>query len=177
MVTPDVKDKAFLDLFPRTERSPVATMFLNVIRRGVDTEGRVIQAVAVALGNKIVDAEHWLAVSVNAESPWSDDYRARVERLRQWHHILDTNFDAAVAYAGYCLAYEALPREEREKFKAGRPTNPDWGSEPATDKQKAYLTGALRYTGDMQGMTKRQASELIAWLKKEQVDGNDGHGD
>jgi hypothetical protein len=137
----------------------------------------VIQAVAVTLGNKILDAEHWLAVSVNAESPWSDDYRARVERLRQWHHILDTNFDAAVAYAGYCLAYEALPREEREKFKAGRPTNPDWGSEPATDKQKAYLTGALRYTGDMQGMTKRQASELIAWLKKEQVDGNDGHGD
>jgi hypothetical protein len=72
-------------------------------------------------------------------------------------------------FIDWCSEYEALPREARERLKAGRGEEHRrayFARQPATEKQVAYCR-ALGWTGPVE--SKAHASEIIERLKLARV--------
>ncbi len=144
-------DRAFLDLFPANRRSHVANLFLDPVRRGIATPTQVYGAVYAELRRRL-------------EGPRWHGYDDTNDRL-----IFDTlrgNYDAAVAYAGWCVAYEQLPPEEKKRRKQASTAEGIglWQEQqPPTEKQIAYIR-ALGYTGPIEN--RRHASSVIDVYKR-----------
>lgn len=144
-------DRAFLDLFPANQRSTVANLFLRPVREGTTDAILVFAAVYAELRERI-------------ERPRSYAYDDSRDRF-----ILDTlraNYDAATAYARWCVAYEQLSPEDKQRRKQASTAEGIglWQEQqPPTDKQVAYLH-TLGYTGPVE--SRRHASSLIEIYKR-----------
>lgn len=162
----NVEDKAFLDRFPRPERSTIANLFLGVIRSGTGMAEQVAADVAKELRQRI--ARQRGAVRSYAGSEWAFQAQERYEQYQRWVATVEGQSGEALRYAAYCIAYERLPRTERERIKSGRATEAiaAWQSQqPASDAQKRYLRD-LGYTGDVDALSKADASAEIGRRKR-----------
>lgn len=166
MAEHSVADKAFLDLFPRNERSTVANVFLNGIRReGAVNGGSVIQRAVADITERRRWAQHYAVTERNSE--WAHHQVEQVYKYDRWLAEIQEHFDSAVVYAEWCLWYESLPRIEKAKVKqtgGGLPSTSV--SAPATERQRWFL-GELGYDGPTDNLTKQEASALIGKLKGE----------
>jgi len=140
-------DRRFLNHFEPRQRSHIANIFLDPVRRGVTEPHRVVSAVRHGLLAQIVKCKRW----GNVET---------VQRNELVVSLIDTHFDEALDLASHYLWWESLSAEEQRRIKAER-----WmAQQPATEKQVKYLR-ALGWTGNIE--SKLYASELIDKLLKE----------
>src|SRR5438045_2973117 len=95
-------DKIFLEQFDRHDRSLIANMFLEAVRNGIRLPAGIVDYVRL-------DAQRRL--SNLARYGREDDHER--ERMTLLLSVLGTN--GALGYARYSIAWEALPRAEREK--------------------------------------------------------------
>lgn len=160
---PNEEDRmCFLGLFPERERSGAAKRFLDPIRAGVATPDAVVAAARSDVRAKLTDALYW------ADRRGGGDDDDAVAVLSRVLAALADHPKEALRCAVYYLAYEALPPEEKAKVKRQHTAdalNALWQQEPATEKQKWFL-GRLGYDGPVEGLRKREASQLIERLKR-----------
>ncbi len=156
MLTHDDPRRQLLDYFPRHQRSTVANIFLGAVRAGATTVPDVLQRVERAFLGRLDAGQRYRDVLAQQQA------RAALDILAAHPH-------RAADLAAWCLEWEALPREERERLKAqrGDEHRRQWLEEqPATPKQRDYLR-ALGYTGEIR--SKAHASQLIDELKRARV--------
>ncbi len=154
--TPASRD--FLELLPQPQRSTVANVFLNQVRRNP----HLIAATAVPSVRPnavlILVREELQGRCRRARAGgWYDE----LAKVGKWLALLDRHQGQALAYAQWCLDYEALPREERERQKrqkAEQYRTASMDCQPPTEKQVSYLR-RLGYTGRLD--SKAHASSLI----------------
>lgn len=162
MNLPDEADrKAFLDLFPERERSLVANLFLAEVRAGIRNAEDIVHNVRVETSRRIIGAQRW-------EQPTEKYHRIQSALLDQ--------SELAQHYAAYCIAYEALPGDEREKVRASHRAEGMQAvrnAMPASDAQKKYLLEGFGYRGDVEALSRQQASELISGFKAKQEQDRD----
>ena len=143
---------AFLAVFPTTRRAYVTNCFLFACRRGASTPAAVLAAVERELLQAVARASHW---------------RERAARDQEVYAVIRAQHAAALAFAGWALAWERLTPTDKARLRAGQREQylRAWMEEqPATARQRAYVR-ALGYTGDV--TSKAHASELIERLKRE----------
>ena len=144
----DVDAKAFLDPFAMHDRSLVANLFLEAVRTGGKTDPAAV-------------TEY---VRLLAFERRRKPYAAAKEQERMALLIdgITHNRAGAERYAAYALAWEALPRSERERLRAGSHAayaRAAMEEKPASEKQVAYLL-KLGYRGQTP-RTMAEASRLI----------------
>lgn len=147
-------DRRLLERFPNNRRSYISNTFLEVVRAGARTPLQVLAAVNENLRQTHARALRWNHLS------------DIVERTFEVQTILDDHHAEAMAFAGWAIAWCALPQSERERLKAQKGAEHRqayMAQKPATDRQKAYLV-ALGHTGEVASMA--EASELIERLKR-----------
>jgi hypothetical protein len=148
-------DRAFLEHFPANQRSTVSNLFLRQVRDGRTSPDSVRAGVYAEMRERL-------------EGPRWRGYDDSKDRL-----ILDmlrTHYDDSVAYAGWCIAYEKLTPEEKQRWKNSRP-GPDLDNIAPSEKQVRYVR-SLGYHGPIDSM--KHASALIEIYKRGgrvQVDG------
>ena len=161
-MTNEADRAAFLDLFPERERSGAVKRLLDPIRAGVAATPAAVVAAAVAdVRNKLTQAAYW----VNRGG--SDEAVAIHSRVLV---ALTDSPEKAEAAAAYYLDYEALPDAEKGRVKRQHTADAVktvYGNQPATEAQKKYLREGFHYRGDVDALTKQQASELIERFKAE----------
>lgn len=153
--------RAFLDLSPANRPSGVANIVLKPIRQRGITEPR---AVLVAVVTDMVDRQNWAR-----RRGYPDDMSAEIVEAIAAHR------DKALDYAGYCVRYEALPKQDRERLKSSRSAEAiraHMDREEPTEKQVAYVR-RQGYDGPID--SKAHASALIdIYLRGYQVTRRDG---
>ncbi len=140
--------RALLERFPNARRSYVANTLLYAVRAGARTPAEVLAAV-----------EHELRETAKRSRRWG--FTDTVERTEAVYSILNEYHDEALAFAAWAIAWEALPPAERERQKKakGAPHRQAYlDTQPATDKQVAYIR-SLGYQGVV--TSKGHASRLI----------------
>ena len=152
MLTYDDPRRKILEHLPERERSLFANQVHFAIRAGAATA----EAVAARVEREYLhrEAQH---------EKYRDTIRA--EQARRALSVLVGCPGEVAEFIRWAFEYEALPREERERLKAGRGeqhrrTNLD--RQPPTDKQ-IRLCRALGYAGAIE--SKAHASEIIDRLK------------
>ncbi len=148
----------FLELLPQPQRGTVANVFLNQIR----ANPHLIAATAVPSAR--VDT---LLILVHEElqgrcrraraGGWYDE----LAKVREWIALINRHPAEALAYAQWCLDYEALPREERERQKRQRGDQYRLNymdRQPPTERQIEFLR-RRGYTGRID--SKQHASSLV----------------
>lgn len=105
MLNPD--DKAFLDQFEQRDRSLISNMFLEAVRAGHKAPEAVVLYVRLDAQQRIRNL---------ARYGREDSH----ERERMNLLIAGMDSPAALAFARYSIAWDALPRSEREKIKANK---------------------------------------------------------
>jgi len=144
--TIDILSRCFLARFESRQRSHIANLFLDPVRRGETEPHRIVSAVRHDLLKQIVKCKRW----GNLET---------VERNEQMVKLIDAHFSEALDLARYYLWWESLSAEEQRRIKAEK-----WmAQQPATDKQTKSLR-SLGYHGEIK--SKLQASEWIDRLLK-----------
>lgn len=141
-------NKRFFDRLPANQRSTVSNLFLDPIRSGVGDAIAVVKEV-YAEAKRRRDEAHY----PNPE---------RQEKAALLMCLLKQHYDEAVALAEYYIAYESLPRSERERIKMTTSLNAvkdSMAGKPTTDKQKELL-GILGFTGAFP-TDRKEASEII----------------
>ena len=145
--------KALLERFPNARRSYVANTFLYSVRSGVRTPAKVL-----------ADVEHELSETAKRSRRWG--FSETVERTETMYSILNEYHDEALAFAQWCISYEALPPGEKARQKAAKGEihkQAYMEQQPATQKQIDYCR-ALGYHGPV--TSKAHASSLIEQLKR-----------
>ncbi len=148
--------RAFLERFPPNRRSHVVNLFLHSVRAGAITPEVVVARVRDGLQRRIQRALQW-------------NNEATLERDREVLHMLDEHTDEARGMADWALAWESLPREEKERIKKERTRTYQrrWmATQQPTQRQLNYLC-ALGYAGSRPG-NRLEASELIDELRSQQ---------
>ena len=143
---------AFLAVFPIARRAYVTNCFLFACRRGASMPAAVVAAV-----------EHDLLQAAARACRWHE----RAARDRAVYDVIRAQHEAALAFAGWALAWERLTPADKARLRAGQREQYQhaWMDQQlATAKQLAYVR-ALGYTGDV--TSKAHASELIERLKRE----------
>src|SRR5262245_1260345 len=121
--------RAFLERFPAARRSTVANLFLHAVRRGAGDVEAVLRSVAETAVTRRLVAERYGNVDA-------------LDKARELGVALASRPDAAAAFADWCLEWERLPAAERQAIKEARAQEGirHWmGTQPATEKQTAYL--------------------------------------
>lgn len=91
--------KAFLARFEPFRRAHLSNLFLERVRSGVMDPEEIVRRV-------------WLQTTMKAaHSP----FHSEQTKYREYTTALEAHLDEAVLFARYCIAWEALPREERER--------------------------------------------------------------
>jgi hypothetical protein len=149
--TLDDKDRALLERFPAPRRSLIANLFLAPVRRGAVAPALVVRDVLSELDDR-------LGWALRNGGAYAEEERAKVRDIMD---AVINHGDEAEAYARWCVAYEALPEEERRRRKAGR-TNQAVAAwmdrQEPTEKQVAYLR-RRGYAGPID--SRAHASSLI----------------
>ena len=155
---PNNLDRRFLDHFPQEQRSTVANMFLGVVRSD-SAKGETHTATLVR-----DDARAEGAYRLQTAFRYGD-----TQAIAKWQGILSVLArwpDEAWAYAQWCLDYEAMPYEERQRLKAEHMQEARemaMAAKPVTEKQAAFIRSL---GGDPATVTTaREASQLIDRLK------------
>jgi hypothetical protein len=151
VATYDDPRRAFLADQPQKRQSTVANDFLHAKRQhGAKSPVEVLAYARQAAVNR-------------GHSPWNTP-----EEKAYWQGLArglkGEQRAAALAFAAWCLEYEALDPEAKRRLKAGRGEQYRirWmAAQPATDAQVRYLR-ALGHTGAVE--SKAAASELIDGL-------------
>jgi hypothetical protein len=145
--------RGLLERFTPNRRSYVANTFLYAVRSGARTPAKVL-----------ADVEHQLSETARRSRRWG--FTDTIERTESIYSILNEYHDEALAFAQWCISYEALPPGEKARRKAekGAPHRQAWmEQQPATEKQVAYIR-SLGYEGPV--TSKAHASSLIEQLKR-----------
>jgi hypothetical protein len=121
-------EREWLELFPGSRRSQVATWFHGGVRAGISHAPDLLTHVSMTAKRMLGfpwwdsgDREHFLGVLSALEPPYRE---------------------CALRYAAHVVAYERLPLEERERIKDARTARfrQEWiEHQPPTDKQLAFL--------------------------------------
>lgn len=138
--------RAFLAHFPPEQKSHVANLFLTPVRAGHHDPHGVHAAVYADLRQRIEQAERW--GRENARD------RFILDQVR-------ADYDGALDFARWALAYEQLSPAEKARQKASRAREAiefHMDRDEPTEKQVAYLR-ARGYVGPIE--SKRHASALI----------------
>jgi hypothetical protein len=146
-----IPQRAWLEHFPPHCRSPISNWFHNTVRGGATTPAAVLWQVQREAQGRLGATGHVV-----------DPYCQAILDL------LQTDRAGALAYAEDVLAYERLPREERQRVKAERAApylQKAMRGQPVTAKQTAYLR-ALKYAGPPPE-DRAAASALIDSLTRE----------
>ena len=144
--SPSPDPRAWLEHIPAQRRSLVANFFHYAVRGGADTPPGVCTAVFKTVHNRLQSAR-------------DDGTRAFLQDVLS---LLLSTQEAVLAYAGWVLAYEALPHAQRQRVNLARATEfltqSMVGKEP-TAPQLSFLRG-LGYTGD-EPKDRAEASAMI----------------
>ncbi len=148
----------FLELLPQPQRGTVANVFLNQVR----ANPHLIAATAVpsARASTVFILVHE-ALRGRCRRARAGGQYDELAKVGEWLALLDRHPDEALAYAQWCLDYEALPREERERRKRDRGEQyrtAHMDRQAPTDKQVEYLR-RMGYDGPID--SKAFASSLI----------------
>jgi hypothetical protein len=130
--TLDDNDRALLERFPANRRSLIANLFLAPVRQGVIAPPLVVREVLSELDRR-------LGWALRNGGAYAEEERAKVRDIMD---VVVNHGDEAEGYARWCVAYEALPEEERRRRKAGRSNQAvaAWmDRQEPTEKQIAYL--------------------------------------
>lgn len=142
--------KAFLERLANCRRAHVSNLFLEQVRYGVRDPEEIVHRV-------------WNHVKAKGTH---STYQADQIKYQEYATAIEAQPEEAILYARYCVAWESLPREERERQKEARSKQyrEQWmASKPPTEPQIRYLK-AMGYRGEI--TDRHQASELITKLKK-----------
>jgi predicted Fe-S protein YdhL (DUF1289 family) len=140
-------DRAFLEHFPANQRSTVSNLFLRQVRDGRTSPDSVRAGVYAEMRQRL-EGPRWHSY---------DDSKDRAILA-----ALQTHYDDSVAYAGWCIAYEKLTPDEKQRWKNNRTTKV-LVEVPYTEKQEKYLR-ALGYHGPIDSL--KHASALIEIYKR-----------
>jgi hypothetical protein len=152
IVAIDERDRAWLEGLPEAVRNVTAQLAHRAARAGVTSPEQVLVGLCVALGERL-------------NSYWHDDL-AR-ERTRAIVDAAAADVPGVLRYAGWCIAWEQLPPEERAERKTARSRQYQqqaMASKAASPAQREYLA-ALGYRGEPP-QTMARASELIDQLRR-----------
>ena len=141
--------RAWLEHFPASRRSGIATLFHYAVRAGHTTPAAVIHPVRHALQRR----QQW------PSAPTEEAH------LRAVLETLQTDRAGALAYAESVIAWEHLPYAERERQKQERAQHfrqQYMAAQPVTDKQLRCLQ-SLGYVGETPA-NRADASALIDGL-------------
>lgn len=149
----DEARETFLAHFPTSRRSTVANWFLDPVRRLHTNDPKcIVESVLDMLYRRLENDAPW------ATETYLADASAAIE-------IIQAHRDQALAFARYYIAYEAIPRAEREQRKAQRQQEYQaaWmDAQPPTAKQLSYLRN-LGHVGSPP-TSKLEASQAINQL-------------
>ena len=149
-------DKAFLGHFPPNDRGPVMNQFLAAPRTNVLMVPAIIQVVMADCIDRIDRA-----------IAQEDGYAlAKQARLLRW---FAADMTGAKTLATYCVAYCALPEEEREQVKAEAQRHgfaEVAATKPASEKQLKFIRVLGGDPATVHNMA--EASALIERLKPAQ---------
>lgn len=106
---PNPDDRAFLDRFPQNARGTLANKFLAPIRDGVVNPQAVIVAVRAECVRTVQQTWRY------RDQSWSGEVAQRETRILD---LITSYPDEASRLAQYYIAYESLPRGERDRLKA-----------------------------------------------------------
>lgn len=156
----------YLGQFPQNRRSTVANRFLDAVRAGHNRpEGIVIAVrfkVAQDIGHTRETLERW------PDGDWAEDNRQRLDFFRQLMASLPS--PDALAYAQYCLDYEALPQSEKDRMKTRQRDTHIQAHMAGLEPTEAQL-GLLRklgWAGQPTVDSRAEASSLIeAYLSRQ----------
>jgi hypothetical protein len=159
ITTPGTPDdgRALLERFPNARRSYLANTFLYAVRAGAHTPARVLADVEHELREVAARSQHW-------------GFSDTIERTNEVAAVLSAHRGEALAFAAWCIAYQALPPAEKERQKrAKREVHRQVYMEmqPATEKQIAYIR-ALGYHGVV--TSKAMASSLIDKIRRGELE-------
>ena len=147
--SPSPDPRAWLEHIPPQRRSQVANFFHHSVRGGADTPPGVCAAAFKAVRNRLQSAK-------------DGDTR---QFLHGVVNALLTYPEEVLAYAGWVIAYEALPYDQRQRVKLARATGfltkSMEGKEP-TAAQLSFLRG-LGHQGKPP-RDRAEASEMIGRL-------------
>jgi hypothetical protein len=120
--------RPLLPRIPTKRRGPLVSAFLEPIRASVTDPQQIVTAAVATIRRQIQDYGRWM-------TPQSSD-ELRATLLAVLGHPTE-----ALALAAELIAYEALPREEKQRLKAERAEQSRqeyMASLPPTDKQLWY---------------------------------------
>jgi hypothetical protein len=143
----------FLNRFPTSMRSHISNIFLNAIRAGAASEDMVVAAVAATAIQRFQRAQHWQDV-------------ADVAKFALLNKLLAAHAGEACHFAAGCIAWEALPQQEKAARKATREgayRRRHMAGLEATPKQRSYLR-VLGYVGPVE--SRLHASRQIDALRQ-----------
>ncbi len=144
----DDRRRLFLACVPEGLRSQITNVLLARVRAGAHSPEAVVDDALRRLRERI--------------GGWGKEDPA----VRQMLALLLRHRADALAFASWCVEWERLPADEKERQKAarGEAHRRQWLEEqPPTVKQCDYLR-ALGHAGEVK--SKRHASELIDQLKR-----------
>jgi hypothetical protein len=151
--------EAFLELFPQNRRGTISNLFLSAVRAGgATTPEAVVRHVQANLWRRRASARQWRN-------------QAEEERLRPYAVAINVHPKEALGFAGWALAWCALPEEERQRVKRQRQSHyrEAWmGERPPSGAQLKFLS-ALGWQGDPGVESMLTASALIERLKAEKA--------
>lgn len=150
--------RALLDRFAQPQRGTVANVFLNQVRANPHLIAATAVPSARASTVLILVDEELRGRYRRARAGGQYDELAKVG---EWIALINRHPAEALAYAQWCLDYEALPREERERCKRDRGEQyrtAHMDRHAPTDKQVEYLR-RMGYDGPID--SKAFASSLI----------------
>lgn len=134
----DPDQRRLLDRIPQNQRGTLANWMLEPIRSGMLDPELVIQHVEKHILRRLADAWRY------RDTSWATEDAFKLGVIRS---AVQDHRDEALALAGYYVAYESLPRAEREKIKARnhaaiQSVMPESGS--IAERQAAFIADILR---------------------------------
>jgi hypothetical protein len=140
--------RSWLEQWPTARRSLISNLFHYAVRDGATTPALIVQAVQAAITRRLRYAR--------------PPYDAADEALHTVRQALQSDPQDAYAYAQNVLAWEQLPRVERERQKQerGRYFQQQYMAQfPVTPQQSAFLR-SLGHRGELPA-NRAEASQLI----------------